>query len=163
MAAKVSEAAFQNVLDLIEDGMSLSDACAQDGMPGRRTVTTKIEADEEYRRKYARATSIRADRIFEEMLDIADDGTNDWAERSRADGSTYTELDHEHVQRSKLRIDARKWVLAKMNPKKYGDKVEVSGPGENGEHGVNVSFDVSRLSTATLAEIIAASDAPKPE
>lgn len=150
MAKIVKPDLFEEVLVLIESGMSLSDACRQPDMPGRRTVTTKIEADEDFRRKYARAAAIRADLLFDEMLDIADDGTNDWVERCNKDGSTYTELDHEHVQRSRLRIDARKWALSKMNPKKYGDKVEVSGPGENGEH-IITPFDLSKLSDAELS------------
>jgi hypothetical protein len=38
-----------------------------------------------------------------------------------------TVLDHEHVQRSRLRVDARKWLLSKLLPKQYGDRVEVTG------------------------------------
>lgn len=34
------------------------------------------------------------------------------------------------VQRSKLRVDARKWVAAKLKPKKYGDKIDVTSGNE---------------------------------
>jgi hypothetical protein len=41
-------------------------------------------------------------------------------------------VDHNVVSRDKLRIDTRKWILAKMNPKKYGDssKVDVTSGGD---------------------------------
>ena len=55
------------------------------------------------------------------MLDIADDGTNDFMEVQSKGGNSYMVEDKEVTNRSKLRIETRKWVLGKMNPKKYGD------------------------------------------
>ena len=72
--------------------------------------------------------------MFEEMLEIADDGSNDWMERTGKDGETGDKVvDHEHVSRSKLRVDTRKWMLARMAPKKYGDatNIKLSGDAEN--------------------------------
>lgn len=112
----------------IANGMSLSDVCRQDSMPHRATVHALIERDDVFRDKYARAATVRAEAMFEEILNIADDGTNDWMDRMSADGSIgETVLNGEHVQRSRLRIDARKWILSKMNPKKYGEKLDVAG------------------------------------
>ena len=88
--------------------------------------TRWIEKSEDKRKQYARAMSIRADTLFEELLDIADDGSNDWMTTNKGD----IILDSEHVQRSKLRIDTRKWALSKMNPKKYGEKLDVTTDGE---------------------------------
>jgi hypothetical protein len=67
--------------------------------------------------------------LAEETLDIADDGRNDWMERNDPKNQGY-EFNGEHVQRSRLRVDARKWFAAKVAPKKYGEKVqqELSGP-----------------------------------
>ncbi len=45
------------------------------------------------------------------------------------DGSTQTVLNGEHVQRSRLRVDSRKWLLSKLKPERYGDKLQHSGPG----------------------------------
>jgi hypothetical protein len=58
-------------------------------------------------------------------LKISDDGRNDYTETE--DGEV---PNHEHIQRSRLRVDSRKWLASKLVPKKYGDKVsaEVSGP-----------------------------------
>jgi hypothetical protein len=82
-----------------------------------------------FREQYARAREAQADAIFDEILDIADDGSNDWMERRREDGSVDEVVNHEHIQRSKLRVDARKWMAGKLAPKKYGEKVQL-------DHGV---------------------------
>ncbi len=60
------------------------------------------------------------------------------------DGSTIRLVDHEHIQRSRLRVDARKWLMSKMAPKKYGEKLQHTGdgggPGRGGFGGVGVGF-----------------------
>ena len=62
------------------------------------------------------------------MLEIADDALGDV--RLDADGRAY--VDHEHINRSRLRVDARKWYLAKLAPKRYGDKAEMAVTGHDG-------------------------------
>jgi hypothetical protein len=126
----ISKQQQADILTQIADGLSLSEICRKDGMPARSKVHQFIVDDAEFRDKYARACEVRAETIFDEMFDIADDGTNDWVERSRADGSSETVLNGEHVQRSRLRIEARKWALSKMNPKKYGEKLDVDHGGQ---------------------------------
>lgn len=71
---------------------------------------------------YARALIVRAHAWAEEILDISDDGSNDWIEREGKNGRVYKTVDNEAVQRSRLRVDSRKFLLAKMLPKLYGDK-----------------------------------------
>ena len=73
-----------------------------------------------------------ADALVEESLEISDDGTNDWmARRSEAEkGAGVTTgwvLNGEHVQRSRLRVDTRRWYASKIAPKKYGEKLELAG------------------------------------
>ena len=65
----------------------------------------------------------QADALAEETLEIADDGKNDWMLDNDPDNPGY-KLNGEHVQRSRLRVDARKWFASKVAPKKYGEKVE---------------------------------------
>ena len=91
-----------------------------------------------FREQYAHAREVQAHNWAEEILEISDNATNDWMERrSEAEKgagiSTGWVLNGEHVQRSRLRTDNRKWIVSKMLPKVYGEKVtaEVSGP--NGE------------------------------
>ncbi len=63
----------------------------------------------------------------DEITDIADDGSNDYIEQEQKNGKIARVLDGEHVQRSRLRVDTRKWVLARMLPKIYGDKIALTG------------------------------------
>jgi hypothetical protein len=57
--------------------------------------------------------------MFEELLEIADDGSNDWTIRTNKSGDEYEVANTEVVQRSRLRIDVRKWYLSKVLPKKF--------------------------------------------
>ncbi len=72
-----------------------------------------------------RAREMQADALFDQILAIADDGSNDTQKTD--DGKVI--VDHDHIQRSRLRIDARKWMASKLAPKKYGDKVQMVGDG----------------------------------
>ena len=74
--------------------------------------------------QYTRARELQAETLFDELLDIADDASNDWMEINK-DGDTRYELNGEHTQRTKIRIDVRKWKISKMLPKKYGDRSQV--------------------------------------
>lgn len=121
---------FDDIINLISGGLSLRKSIEELKTISRETFFEWIAKDKQLSDQYARATEVRADAIFEEMFDIADDGTNDWIERQNKQGESYYELNGEHVQRSKLRIDARKWALSKMQPKKYGDKLDITTDGE---------------------------------
>lgn len=115
------------ICDGLCDGRSLRSICRDDDMPSQSMVFRWL-ADERYasfRERYARAREAQADAIFDEMLDIADDGSNDWMQRQREDGSTDDVVNHEHISRSKLRVDARKWMAGKLRPKVYGDRQEI--------------------------------------
>ncbi|CZW33955.1 terminase small subunit-like protein [Enterobacter hormaechei] len=96
-----------DICSLLADGESLRKVCDRPGMPNKATVFRWLAQHEEFRDQYAKATETRADAIFEDMFDIADNV----AEEAAA------------VGKARLRIDTRKWALARMNPKKYGDKV----------------------------------------
>lgn len=96
-------------------------------MPLRQTVMEWIAGSEVFADKYARAKQQQAEYLAEELLEIADDGTNDYVTRQNADGSEYEVLNGEHVQRSRLRIDTRKWLMSKLLPKKYGERITHDG------------------------------------
>jgi hypothetical protein len=108
-------------------GETLAEICRSEGMPDRATVYRWTEANEGFRSAYARARIELFDHWAEEIVSIADDGSNDWMERRKRNGELETKLDYEHVQRSNTRIDARKWLLAKLQPEKYGDRVALTG------------------------------------
>lgn len=82
----------------------------------------------EFSEQYARAREAQADKLAEEALQIADDGRSD----TYVDGDGNVKTDTEVIQRSKLRVDTRKWLASKMAPKKYGDKVAIGGADDLG-------------------------------
>jgi transposase-like protein len=109
-------------------GESMRTVCKDDDMPSAQTLFSWMRKHSEFLEQYTRAKEESADALIEESLDIADDGTNDWMEKHNADGENIGwTLNGEHVQRSKLRIDTRKWMASKLKPKKYGDRLEHTG------------------------------------
>lgn len=96
-----------DICSLLASGESLRKVCERPGMPSKTSVFRWLAEHSEFRDQYAKATETRADAIFEEMFDIADSVAAEAAA----------------VGKARLRIDTRKWALARMNPKKYGDKV----------------------------------------
>jgi hypothetical protein len=109
-------------------GESLREICRDEEMPDKSTVMRWLAKYPEFRDQYAGAREAQADYYAEEILEIADDGSNDWMERKRGDETIEVE-NHEVLNRSRLRVDTRKWLMARMAPKKYGDKVtqEITG------------------------------------
>lgn len=110
----------------ISEGESLRGICRDEKMPASSTVFKWLIENDKFSEQYARAREAQADALFEDILAIADDGVND----TQVDGEGKVIVNHDHIQRSRLRVDARKWMAGKIAPKKYGDKVqaEVSGP-----------------------------------
>lgn len=111
-------------------GRSLRTVCKAEGMPDIGTVLRWLAKEgpewDEFRRQYARAREAMADAMSEEILDIADDGSND----TYVDDEGKTKTDWDVVARSKLRIDARKWLLSKVAPRKYGERITQEHTGD---------------------------------
>ena len=114
-------------------GQSLREICRDAGMPNKATVLRWLAQDEGFRQRYAQAREVQADHFADEILEIADDGRNDWMERNGDEGGAGMAANHEHIQRSKLRIDSRKWLMSKVAPKKYGDRILQEHSGPDGE------------------------------
>lgn len=90
-------------------------------MPDKHTINAWRYKYTEFSIQYAKAKIIQADLGAEEIMEIADDATNDWMDTiPKEDQPLGWKLNGEHVQRSKLRIDTRKWLAAKLAPKIYG-------------------------------------------
>lgn len=111
-------------------GYSIRTVCKPDEMPAVKTIFNWFRTQPEFLQQYTRAKQEAADAMAEDILDIADDATNDYMLRMGKDGEESYQLNGEHLQRSKLRVDTRKFLMAKMKPKKYGDKIDVTTDGE---------------------------------
>jgi hypothetical protein len=87
--------------------------------------------NEAFRTKYTLAREAQADALFDDMLDIADDGRNDWMEKRNADGECIGWQENgEALRRSDLRIKTRQWMASKLLPKKYGEKLDLNVDGK---------------------------------
>jgi hypothetical protein len=125
------ETIFSLIIQRIEDGEALRTILKDRDMPSTQTFYRWLESNESKSKQYAHACEARGDAIFDEIIQIADDSQNDFIEKDIGDGIVVSQFNSEHVQRSRLRIDARKWVASKLNPKKYGDKIDHTTNGEN--------------------------------
>tara|TARA_R110000850_G_scaffold262746_1_gene391438 strand:- start:130 stop:564 length:435 start_codon:yes stop_codon:yes gene_type:complete len=114
---KEIQSIFKDILTGITKGKALRNILKDGSMPSTSTFYNWLQEDESKSKQYARATELRAENIFEDILDIADNNTSDII--SGVDGDR---TNNDVIQRSRLMVDARKWYLSKLNPKKYGDK-----------------------------------------
>lgn len=129
-----SQEVADDICEKLAEGRSLRSICLSGDMPGAATVFRWL-ADERFsafREQYARAREAQADALFDEILDIADDGRNDWMERQGDDGTAGWKENGEAIRRSQLRVDARKWMAGKLRPKKYGDSTTIRHADVNG-------------------------------
>lgn len=123
----MTEDQFSEICARISEGEPLLQICRDPGMPSKSVVYRYLEANPEAEGRFARARRDGFDAIAEGILDIADDSRNDYVKKLSKDGDTYEVFDSEHVQRSKLRIEARLKLLAKWDPKRYGEKLAIGG------------------------------------
>jgi hypothetical protein len=145
-----SDALADQICARLEQGESLNAICKDDGMPDERTVRGWARDDYKgFFPKYARAREIGYLKVADELLEIADDARNDWMDK-HIRGETIRVIDDECVKRSQLRVETRKWLLSKMLPKVYGDKLQTEHSGS-----VAVTDTVDRPPNETREEWIA--------
>lgn len=107
-------------------GQSLNEICKLDKYPSKPAVFRWLHQHDSFRNQYRYAREVQQEHHLDEMLEIADDGSNDWMERTGKDGESIGwSINGEHVQRSKLRIDTRKWIMERMAAKTYGNKQQI--------------------------------------
>ena len=122
---KVKEDAINNILELISQGKSVNSILRgnrdKKKLPNADTFYAWLRNDEILADRYARACELRTDVMADEILQIADERNADIVivdGEIQVIGST--------PQRARLQIDARKWLMAKLMPKKYGDKLDLN-------------------------------------
>ena len=142
------EELFTKIFSAIENGDSLRKALAAVKLSSKTFYEwLEDEGNEDKVKQYARACEERAEALLDEMIDIVDDVRFDYEDVIQLnEGGDETVVDkkpnYELIQRSRLRYDARKWLVSKLNPKKYGDKVQVAGDPDNP---INVKFDITKV------------------
>ena len=133
------------ICERLIEARSLRSICQDDDMPSVTTVMKWLTQFPAFAEQYTRARELQADAIFDEILDIADDGSNDWMVARDKDGQTGWKENGEALQRSRLRIDSRKWMAGKLRPKKYSDKTLIGSDPDNPLPEHTVKIDVAGI------------------
>lgn len=140
-----SEVIAELICTRLSNGETLKSICRDEDFPEASTVMSWVNTPDEDRRpgfvqNYLQAKELGYQLMADEVIDIADDSYTDTKIRTMPNGVEVEYVDHEHINRAKLRVDSRKWMLSKVLPKIYGDKLEVKG---------NITLDlVGRLAQA---------------
>ena len=116
------------ILAWISNGKTLRDYCREEGNPAWQTVYGWLEKDEDFRERFARAREMGHDAIAEDTLALID------TRPEMAVSDSGSRMDAAFVAWKKNQVEQRMKLLAKWNPKKYGDKVGVEHQG-----GVSIS------------------------
>lgn len=119
------------VLKAMSEGRSLRAVCKEIGYDASVVRQWVLDDVSGFASHYARARVLQVEALADELREVADDGTNDWMTIKR--GDTEVEVENkEVVNRSRLRIDTLKWIMSKIAPKNYGDKVQQEITGADG-------------------------------
>lgn len=118
---------FLDIIQQIELGRSIKNILDDDTYPiSRSTFYSWLNENPDRIELYKKATEIRADGIFDDMLEISDDRSKDYY----YDVNGNRQQSMVAVNRSRLQLDTRKWVLGRMNPKKYSEKLDITSGGD---------------------------------
>jgi len=128
--SEYSDSLATEIVDWIAEGKTLREFCRQDGRPHYLTVYDWLDKDESFSQRFARARLVGEEVIHQECLEIADTPKSG-AIVTDKDGVIETKT-ADMLEHRKLQIYTRLQLLAKWNPKKYGDKVQQEVTGANG-------------------------------
>lgn len=144
-----SEELCAEICARLAEGESLRSICRDDGMPHLITVLRWVGSEQHaaFRMQYAEARSAGLEHKADEILEIAD------AEIASGDSTA--------VAKQRLQIDARKWILSKLVPKKYGDTSTLSIGNKEGETLKVESNAENAALTVHLAEVLRDTDVPE--
>jgi hypothetical protein len=108
---------WQRITEQMSLGKSLSMALKGEGMPSYHSVMLMLRKNTEFREMYEKAIEDRADRLAEEILELADEPMPAHLEGPMASA---------WVQHKRMQVDARKWIASKLKPRMYGDRIDVA-------------------------------------
>lgn len=124
-----TEAITNAICERIACGETLTAICKEPGMPGYETVWRWRQKDSAFDQLYMRARVAQMERWADEIVEISDDTSSDVITKTTPQGREYDAFDTDHINRSRLRVDTRKFLMAKIAPHLYGERVEVEHTG----------------------------------
>lgn len=116
------EATMEIICRMLANGKSLISICKLKGVPDYSTVMDWIDEDPDLNERYTRARGRQTDYLAEENIEIADNCREGTKITTKKGGTEIATGDM--VERSRLQIQARQWYASKLNPKKYGDRLQ---------------------------------------
>lgn len=127
------QTAFETIIERIANGESLREIVLnspREEIPSFPTFFQWISQNKELSKQYACACEIRSEILFDEMLYISDN-TEEGEVLTEKENGTVEKKTGDMTQHRKLKIDTRKWILSKMNPKRFGDKLDITSKDES--------------------------------
>ena len=137
------------VCELMIEGVSLRKISEMSGMPSRRAIFNWLKDNDEFRERYEVARLMQVEYWAHEIIEIADEISGDIIINEHGERV----VDYENINRARLKIDARKWLMSKLHPRRYGDRVAAD---------VTVRRDMRELSDSELLQIVGRSVEPDP-
>ena len=132
---------WQILCEQISEGKSLSSALkTSEGMPSYQLVMLMLRNNPEFRTMYEKAVESRADRLAEEIIELADQEMPEGLEGPMASA---------WVQQKRMQVDARKWIASKLKPKTYGDRIDVAVT----DHRISITGALSQAKQRLLKDV----------
>lgn len=159
-ASSYTEASGKEICKRISQGESLISICKDEDMPSKFTVLKWLRDFPDFTTHYARAREDQAEHYLDQIADIADNCTDDVMflvtagdDESEPGQSAKAVIKHSAIQRARLQIDARKWIMSKLAPKKYGDKTSVEMGGIDGKPIISAAIDLTKYNDEQLRSL----------
>lgn len=120
----------EHICNGILQGRTLKSITGDSNMPRLNTIMTWLHQFEEFNTMYYKARQLQMELIIDGILEISDDASNDYTHYVDEKTGEVTHIfNHEHVARSRLKIDTRKFLAAKLAPRIYGERVTIDHQG----------------------------------
>jgi len=126
--SRYTDAIARKICERLMMGESMAQICKDPRMPTVRSVTRWLADPQlaDFREMYYFARRVQAEVRIDEIIEIADDTTNDWENVYDKNGEVVgLKPNNEAIQRSRVRIDTRKWLAARLVPRIYGERKEI--------------------------------------
>jgi hypothetical protein len=149
------------ILHRMAHGETLSAICRCAGMPDRTTFWSWCDAGlDDLPHRYAQARTRQADSWADQIMAVANDSSAD-KRTVEKDGREVEVIDHENINRSRLKVDSMKWLMSKLHPRQYGERIDGNVTLQAGDSLTQLMGQI-RAAQAPVIELPPASDNQQP-